>query len=591
MYNRITLFLVLCSLIVCASCTQSLPDIEEKTLKVLSIEQLNDQNYSFEQVLQDSTLPFVANDTIQPNKAVRYIWLRYTVQNYSKYSNECYALVRPIFENTLYFYDNDQKKWVMRKGGLTAARVETLLGVMPCRFAADTTSLVYIKTNVTDIAAQPYPTNADLYLQKTKFYTDKLQFINIVYWFTILILFLFILYSSYFHFILKEPTYRYYLLVLAGGIIYITCMSHYIYNFTDFRWFKSEVHPNGNVYYSDFSDIILEIGILFVIVGLIQFTRSYLDTKTLLPKHDTALKYITVFFVAMVTIPTFYTFSGISYLHDSTAFYENVSIVLIMLYLLYIGFLAYRKGYKAAFYYLCANGFTLLILVAIAGNYIFFPAPNVQNILPNIAIILQALSLAVALVGRVNLIKAELQAQKIATALLQSENERISLQNQVIALENERVVLENERINAERALQYEQQAKLEEKLAFNQRELASATMYLYRKNEILTDLQKQIARLPQIAAHATSVKLINTAIQNNIYLDADWNKFKVHFEQVHPNFFNELHEKHPNLTNNEIRLSAYLHLKLSTKEIAAMLNINPESVLKAKMRLNKKING
>jgi len=43
------------------------------------------------------------------------------------------------------------------------------------------------------------------------------------------------------------------------------------------------------------------------------------------------------------------------------------------------------------------------------------------------------------------------------------------------------------------------------------------------------------------------------------------------------------------LTAYEIRLCAYLHLQLSGKEIATLLNIDPPSVRKAKMRLKKKM--
>ncbi|HEY8896589.1 MAG TPA: LuxR C-terminal-related transcriptional regulator, partial [Niastella sp.] len=46
---------------------------------------------------------------------------------------------------------------------------------------------------------------------------------------------------------------------------------------------------------------------------------------------------------------------------------------------------------------------------------------------------------------------------------------------------------------------------------------------------------------------------------------------------------------HPTLTKNEIRLCAYFHINLSTKEIASLLNIDPASVRRAKTRLYKKM--
>jgi len=43
------------------------------------------------------------------------------------------------------------------------------------------------------------------------------------------------------------------------------------------------------------------------------------------------------------------------------------------------------------------------------------------------------------------------------------------------------------------------------------------------------------------------------------------------------------------ISEKEIRLAAFLRMNLTTKEIAATLNVLPESVLKSKYRLKKKL--
>ena len=55
-------------------------------------------------------------------------------------------------------------------------------------------------------------------------------------------------------------------------------------------------------------------------------------------------------------------------------------------------------------------------------------------------------------------------------------------------------------------------------------------------------------------------------------------------------FQEELKKCYPNLTSYDLRLSIYLKANLSTKEIAILLNITPDSVKKAKHRLRKKMN-
>lgn len=65
-------------------------------------------------------------------------------------------------------------------------------------------------------------------------------------------------------------------------------------------------------------------------------------------------------------------------------------------------------------------------------------------------------------------------------------------------------------------------------------------------------------------------------------------QFKINFELAHPDFFSSNKKQYPFLSNNELWLLAYIELKLSAKEIGAMLDIDAASVRKAKARLNKK---
>ncbi len=168
-----------------------------------------------------------------------------------------------------------------------------------------------------------------------------------------------------------------------------------------------------------------------------------------------------------------------------------------------------------------------------------------------------------------NVLHEELTVKESEAASLQIENENMQLKNKLMEGEKE---------------------KLQEKLDFNRRELASATMYLFQKNELLSGLKADIDAVSKGDVSPTMFRKIQQTIQSNLLVDADWERFKLHFEQVHPDFFKDLKEKHPTLTAYEVRLVAYLHLELSTKEIAGLLNITPASVIKSKVRLNKKLN-
>jgi tetratricopeptide (TPR) repeat protein len=174
--------------------------------------------------------------------------------------------------------------------------------------------------------------------------------------------------------------------------------------------------------------------------------------------------------------------------------------------------------------------------------------------------------------------------------VLQDEINVIEIEAQSLKIENENIQLKNDLIAVEREYEKNEKEKLQEKLDFNRRELASTTLYLFQKNQMLSELKTEIDALKEGSVTSGNLDKIKSTIQQNLYLDADWDKFKLHFEQVHPDFFKELHERHPGLTAYEVRLYAYLHMKLSTKEIAGLLNITAASVIKAKVRLNKKLN-
>ena len=59
-------------------------------------------------------------------------------------------------------------------------------------------------------------------------------------------------------------------------------------------------------------------------------------------------------------------------------------------------------------------------------------------------------------------------------------------------------------------------------------------------------------------------------------------------EHSHSSYVEQLKEENPQLTSYELRLCSYMRSNLTNKEIATILNIQPESVKKAKQRLRRK---
>lgn len=138
-------------------------------------------------------------------------------------------------------------------------------------------------------------------------------------------------------------------------------------------------------------------------------------------------------------------------------------------------------------------------------------------------------------------------------------------------------------------------ASLEHDLKHKSHDLASSTMNLIRKNEILLKISEDIATAAELVSdneEEKSVRLMNKIrknIRENIEFDNHWQKFEANFDLVYENFLKRLSEKYKNLTVSDKKLCAYLKMGLSSKDIAPLLNISAHSVEMARYRLRKKL--
>jgi len=132
--------------------------------------------------------------------------------------------------------------------------------------------------------------------------------------------------------------------------------------------------------------------------------------------------------------------------------------------------------------------------------------------------------------------------------------------------------------------------RLEEKLEHTNKELATYVLYLMKKNEFILSIIEKLkkARLDAKTENKKILsELINELKSNSTMIS--WDEFEVRFQQVHTDFYKKLHERYPNLTNNEIRLCAFFKLNMTTKEIAAITYQSLNSIKVARYRLRKKL--
>ena len=85
------------------------------------------------------------------------------------------------------------------------------------------------------------------------------------------------------------------------------------------------------------------------------------------------------------------------------------------------------------------------------------------------------------------------------------------------------------------------------------------------------------------------IKKLLKSLGEDENIDKEWEAFSKHFDRVHNDFLIALKQKHPTITPTELKLSAYLNMNLSTKEIAQLMNISVRGVEISRYRLRKKL--
>jgi tetratricopeptide (TPR) repeat protein len=167
----------------------------------------------------------------------------------------------------------------------------------------------------------------------------------------------------------------------------------------------------------------------------------------------------------------------------------------------------------------------------------------------------------------------------------------LKTKQQLLALDKEKA--DNQRLIAEKKAEEAQKLLLKEEVDFKNRELSSTTMHIFQKNQILAEVREKMEGLTILQNIETSIrsrmKEMVKIIWENLGSDDDWEKFKVHFEQVHPDFFKKLSEKYPELSPKEQKYCAYLRMNLNTKEIANLINISVRGMEAYRYRIRKKM--
>jgi DNA-binding CsgD family transcriptional regulator len=171
---------------------------------------------------------------------------------------------------------------------------------------------------------------------------------------------------------------------------------------------------------------------------------------------------------------------------------------------------------------------------------------------------------------------------------------RYKKKTEIITEEKEKEItrIDSELKTSEQKLEHLKNEKLKSEIKLKNKELATSTMHLINKNSFISSIKSNLNSISKRSKNQEVKHEISRVIHNiekNISADEDWEHFSIHFDQVHGDFIKRWKNDYPDLSPQEMKLSAYLRMNLSTKEIAHLLNISVRGVEIARYRLRKKL--
>lgn len=129
-----------------------------------------------------------------------------------------------------------------------------------------------------------------------------------------------------------------------------------------------------------------------------------------------------------------------------------------------------------------------------------------------------------------------------------------------------------------------------EELARHQ--LLEMSQRVYEKSQLIEAMSAEAEKHKNEQGSVSSTvdyKLIDELQQSILLTDEQWEQFKDTFDKVHHGYLHRLKEKMQGLTPAETRFVVLSRLKLSNKEMAAMLGVSSDAIRISKHRLMKKM--
>jgi len=163
-------------------------------------------------------------------------------------------------------------------------------------------------------------------------------------------------------------------------------------------------------------------------------------------------------------------------------------------------------------------------------------------------------------------------------------------------IEEQKKIFDEERMAKKREIKELKNQQLQYELRHKSQELASSTMNLIRKNEILLEIVDALNKTAEdIRKNAEQNSIISRLsrleknIRENIQSDDNWKKFEENFDLVYENYLKRLGDAYPELNVTDKKICAYIKMDLSSKDMAPLLNMTVRSIETNRYRIRQKL--
>lgn len=182
----------------------------------------------------------------------------------------------------------------------------------------------------------------------------------------------------------------------------------------------------------------------------------------------------------------------------------------------------------------------------------------------------------------------------IVIAALIVMRQRAILRREKLLKEKDLAVLaaQEARIAAELRASQAETLRLQGENDFKSREITTLAMNIVRKNELLESLDTDLKQLRKTTKEGGEEKIraLSLMLAQTLNSEKERKEIELYIEEAQQNFFQSLESRFPELSVKERRLCGMIRQGLSSKEIAAVFNINTSSVEVSRYRIRKKLN-